>query len=93
MSNFICGVQHLVSEMKYYFSSAMCYFQYALFDECSFPCYCSGDGERSGAAGIFVSGFVLGGIVVGALGAIYAPQVRMQYIQFSFIIRSHFKVI
>eukprot|EP00268_Persea_americana_P024597 TRINITY_DN24037_c0_g1_i1.p1 TRINITY_DN24037_c0_g1~~TRINITY_DN24037_c0_g1_i1.p1 ORF type:complete len:170 (-),score=43.40 TRINITY_DN24037_c0_g1_i1:228-737(-) len=33
----------------------------------------SGDGGRS--AGIFVGGFVLGGIVVGALGCIYAPQI------------------
>lgn len=35
----------------------------------------SGDGGRSGSAGVFVSGFVLGGLVVGALGAIYAPQI------------------
>lgn len=33
----------------------------------------SGDGGRG--ASIFVGGFVLGGIVVGALGCIYAPQV------------------
>ncbi|XP_027079446.1 uncharacterized protein LOC113778507 [Coffea eugenioides] len=35
----------------------------------------SGDGGRPGSASIFVGGFVLGGIVVGALGCIYAPQI------------------
>ncbi|KAL3527312.1 hypothetical protein ACH5RR_011968 [Cinchona calisaya] len=35
----------------------------------------SGDSGRPGSASIFVSGFVLGGIVVGALGCIYAPQI------------------
>ncbi|KAI5683930.1 hypothetical protein M9H77_05158 [Catharanthus roseus] len=35
----------------------------------------SGNSGRPGSAGIFVGGFVLGGIVVGALGAIYAPQI------------------
>ncbi|KAL3525156.1 hypothetical protein ACH5RR_013528 [Cinchona calisaya] len=35
----------------------------------------SGDGARQGSASIFVSGFLLGGIVVGALGCIYAPQI------------------
>ncbi|KAI5683920.1 hypothetical protein M9H77_05148 [Catharanthus roseus] len=35
---------------------------------------CSGNSGRPGSAGIFVGGFVLGGIVVGSLGAIYAPQ-------------------
>ncbi|CAI9110448.1 OLC1v1010471C2 [Oldenlandia corymbosa var. corymbosa] len=34
----------------------------------------SGDG-RPGSASIFVGGFVLGGLVVGALGCIYAPQI------------------
>ncbi|PSS17178.1 TRNA (guanine-N(7)-)-methyltransferase [Actinidia chinensis var. chinensis] len=32
------------------------------------------DGGRRGSAGIFIGGFVLGGIVVGALGCAYAPQ-------------------
>ncbi|XAR58073.1 hypothetical protein NMG60_11026449 [Bertholletia excelsa] len=35
----------------------------------------SGDGGRPSSAGLFVSGFVLGGIVVGALGCVYAPQI------------------
>ncbi|KAJ7953241.1 Inner membrane localized protein [Quillaja saponaria] len=35
----------------------------------------SGDGGRSSSASVFVGGFVLGGLVVGALGCIYAPQI------------------
>ncbi|KAF5738084.1 hypothetical protein HS088_TW13G00979 [Tripterygium wilfordii] len=35
----------------------------------------SGDGGRTSSAGIFVGGFVLGGIVVGTLGCVYAPQI------------------
>ncbi|RZC55053.1 hypothetical protein C5167_013902 [Papaver somniferum] len=34
----------------------------------------SGDGGRPGSASIFVGGFILGGIVVGTLGCVYAPQ-------------------
>ncbi|XP_071721931.1 uncharacterized protein [Rutidosis leptorrhynchoides] len=33
------------------------------------------DSERSSSAGIFVGGFVLGGIIVGTLGCVYAPQI------------------
>ncbi|PSS31172.1 Protein psiQ like [Actinidia chinensis var. chinensis] len=33
------------------------------------------DGGRTGSASIFVGGFVLGGIIVGALGCVYAPQI------------------
>ncbi|KAB2626257.1 hypothetical protein D8674_017917 [Pyrus ussuriensis x Pyrus communis] len=33
------------------------------------------DGGRSNSSGIFVSGFVLGGLIVGTLGAVYAPQI------------------
>ncbi|ONH97357.1 hypothetical protein PRUPE_7G185300 [Prunus persica] len=32
-------------------------------------------GDRPSSASIFVGGFVLGGIVVGALGCVYAPQI------------------
>ncbi|CAL5409244.1 unnamed protein product [Camellia sinensis] len=41
------------------------------------PKYVEGgvDGGRPSSASIFVGGFVLGGIVVGALGCIYAPQI------------------
>ncbi|KAI3864624.1 hypothetical protein MKX03_009144 [Papaver bracteatum] len=35
----------------------------------------SGDGGRPGSASIFVGGFILGGIVVGTLGCVYAPQI------------------
>ncbi|XP_050230595.1 uncharacterized protein LOC126679585 [Mercurialis annua] len=35
----------------------------------------SGDRGISSSAGIFVGGFVLGGIVAGTLGCIYAPQI------------------
>ncbi|XP_041022337.1 uncharacterized protein LOC121263490 isoform X2 [Juglans microcarpa x Juglans regia] len=35
----------------------------------------SGDVGRPNTASIFVGGFVLGGIVVGTLGCIYAPQI------------------
>lgn len=35
----------------------------------------SGDRGRLSSAGIFVGGFVLGGIVVGTLGCVYAPQI------------------
>ncbi|GAB2300470.1 hypothetical protein Dimus_034512 [Dionaea muscipula] len=34
----------------------------------------SSDGGRSSSAAAFVGGFVLGGLVVGTLGCIYAPQ-------------------
>ncbi|KAF5937000.1 hypothetical protein HYC85_024506 [Camellia sinensis] len=37
--------------------------------------FISVDGGRPSSASIFVGGFVLGGIVVGALGCIYAPQI------------------
>ncbi|KAI4331350.1 hypothetical protein MLD38_029543 [Melastoma candidum] len=33
------------------------------------------DDGRSSNAGIFVGGFVLGGLIVGALGCVYAPQI------------------
>uniref|UniRef100_A0A803PYF9 Uncharacterized protein n=1 Tax=Cannabis sativa TaxID=3483 RepID=A0A803PYF9_CANSA len=33
------------------------------------------DGGRPSSASIFVGGFVLGGIIVGTLGCVYAPQV------------------
>ncbi|KAE9450205.1 hypothetical protein C3L33_17893, partial [Rhododendron williamsianum] len=35
----------------------------------------SRDGGGSSSASIFVGGFVLGGVLVGALGCIYAPQI------------------
>lgn len=33
------------------------------------------DGGRSSNAGIFIGGFVLGGLIVGTLGCVYAPQI------------------
>ncbi|MBA0648224.1 hypothetical protein GOBAR_DD10626 [Gossypium barbadense] len=33
------------------------------------------DGERPSSASIFVGGFILGGLVVGALGCVFAPQI------------------
>ncbi|KAL2348710.1 hypothetical protein Fmac_002710 [Flemingia macrophylla] len=35
----------------------------------------SGDGGRSSSGSVFVGGFVLGGLIVGALGCLYAPQI------------------
>lgn len=35
----------------------------------------SGDGGRSNSGSIFISGFVLGGLIVGTLGCVYAPQI------------------
>ncbi|KAF2291678.1 hypothetical protein GH714_028083 [Hevea brasiliensis] len=35
----------------------------------------SGNRGRPNSAGIFIGGFVLGGIVVGTLGCVYAPQI------------------
>ncbi|KAJ4839034.1 hypothetical protein Tsubulata_018932 [Turnera subulata] len=35
----------------------------------------SGDGGKSGSSGIFIGGFILGGIVAGTLGCVYAPQI------------------
>ncbi|KAI7986305.1 hypothetical protein LOK49_LG14G00152 [Camellia lanceoleosa] len=40
-----------------------------------FTVQASVDSGRPSSASIFVGGFVLGGIVVGALGCIYAPQI------------------
>lgn len=45
-----------------------------------FLCKYSGDAGRPNSASIFVGGFVLGGIVVGTLGCIYAPQVLFEYL-------------
>lgn len=36
------------------------------------------DGGRPGNTRIFVGGFLLGGVIIGALGCIYAPQVKEQ---------------
>lgn len=33
------------------------------------------DGGRPSSTGIFIGGFVLGGIIVGTLGCVYAPQI------------------
>ncbi|EPS70748.1 hypothetical protein M569_04018, partial [Genlisea aurea] len=33
------------------------------------------DGGRTGNGSAFVGGFILGGLVIGALGCIYAPQI------------------
>lgn len=33
------------------------------------------DGGRPSGAGIFVGGFVLGGLIVGTLGCVFAPQI------------------
>lgn len=33
------------------------------------------DDDGSGSTGLFVGGFILGGLIVGALGCVYAPQV------------------
>ncbi|KAL3830531.1 hypothetical protein ACJIZ3_019333 [Penstemon smallii] len=33
------------------------------------------DGGRQGSASIFIGGFVLGGLIVGTLGCVYAPQI------------------
>ncbi|GAB2232432.1 hypothetical protein Droror1_Dr00011465 [Drosera rotundifolia] len=35
----------------------------------------SSDGSGSGNAAAFVGGFILGGLVVGTLGCVYAPQI------------------
>ncbi|XP_016200592.1 uncharacterized protein LOC107641623 [Arachis ipaensis] len=35
----------------------------------------SGDAGRQNSGNIFIGGFVLGGLVVGALGCLYAPQI------------------
>lgn len=49
-------------------------------------CLCNySDGGRSNSGSIFISGFVLGGLIVGTLGCVYAPQVVIfnKYISFS----------
>ncbi|CAN8302530.1 unnamed protein product [Cochlearia groenlandica] len=33
------------------------------------------DDESSGSTSLFVGGFILGGLIVGALGCVYAPQI------------------
>lgn len=44
-----------------------------------FPLMCKDSGERGGSsgAGIFIGGFILGGMVAGTLGCVYAPQVLL----------------
>jgi len=37
----------------------------------------SGDVGRTSSGSIFVGGFVLGSLIVGALGCVYAPKVSM----------------
>lgn len=49
-------------------------------DHLRFLCKYSADGGRPSSASVFVGGFVLGSIVVGALGCIYAPQVLLEYV-------------
>ncbi|ERN17131.1 hypothetical protein AMTR_s00044p00119220 [Amborella trichopoda] len=46
---------------------------FSLFASCSF--IENGDAGRPSSASIFVGGFVLGGIIVGTLGCVYAPQI------------------
>ncbi|KAF9618752.1 hypothetical protein IFM89_002447 [Coptis chinensis] len=43
----------------------------------------SGDAGRPSSASIFVGGFILGGIVVGTLGCVYAPQADDLILQIS----------
>lgn len=35
------------------------------------------DGGRSGSGSAFIGGFVLGGLIIGTLGCVYAPQVMI----------------
>ncbi|KAL3505508.1 hypothetical protein ACH5RR_035349 [Cinchona calisaya] len=34
-----------------------------------------GDGRRSSTGNLFIGGFILGGLVIGTLGCVYAPQI------------------
>ncbi|CAK9137041.1 unnamed protein product [Ilex paraguariensis] len=56
-------------------SSTSCGKTKALKDRRSLRVRAGGDGGKPSSAGIFVGGFVLGGIVVGTLGCVYAPQI------------------
>ncbi|XP_068646521.1 uncharacterized protein [Aristolochia californica] len=40
-----------------------------------FTIHAGADGGRTNSTSIFVGGFVLGGIIVGTLGCVYAPQI------------------
>lgn len=42
------------------------------------------DGGRPSGASVFVGGFVLGGLIVGTLGAVYAPQVEIVVVSYLF---------
>ncbi|KAL3734433.1 hypothetical protein ACJRO7_023740 [Eucalyptus globulus] len=42
------------------------------------------DGGRPSSASIFVDGFVLGGIIVGAPGCVYAPQILFELLNIRF---------
>lgn len=53
-----------------------------LFSLCS-------DGGRPNNANIFISGFVLGGIIVGTLGCVYAPQVIIEQQSFIFCMNAN----
>ncbi|KAL5987377.1 hypothetical protein ACLOJK_038543 [Asimina triloba] len=37
--------------------------------------FCSNDGGGASNLSIFIGGFVLGGLIVGTLGCVYAPQI------------------
>ena len=40
-------------------------------------CKDSGDHGGSSGAGIFIGGFILGGILAGTFGCVFAPQVML----------------
>ncbi|KAG2376302.1 uncharacterized protein HKW66_Vig0155440 [Vigna angularis] len=71
LSSFIALPKNPKTHFLSDFSEVVHYIKFATF------IYNSGDGGRSISGSIFVGGFVLGGLIVGALGCIYAPQISM----------------
>ena len=62
-----------------FFASLVLLVSYLFATVNSLLCICRANDDRLGGASVFVGGFILGGIVVGTLGAIYAPQVCLSY--------------
>lgn len=77
------------------FCTLVCHFQFITClpfnDILMTVCLCNySDGGRSNSSSIFISGFVLGGLIVGTLGAVYAPQVSTHRLWLFYLVLCYF---